>query len=139
MEQQRRTLSADEPTEVTNKLCDTANIDTARDEEDVSGECDQVAYDYKEVPDATDDDHVPDGEAHPPGEGPVPDDGSGPPQAGGGDLENCVSCRPKRDCYNFIQKPIRKRIRRGCAWAWADISKPHLIWIKLIFFFQSAR
>lgn len=47
-------------------------------------------------------------------------------------------CKTQFSCLDLLPAPLASRIRRLKEWIWEDLSKPHLIWIKLIFFFQSA-
>lgn len=47
-------------------------------------------------------------------------------------------CKTQFSCLDLLPTPLASRIRRLKEWIWEDLSKPHLIWIKLIFFFQSA-
>jgi len=45
-------------------------------------------------------------------------------------------CKPRK--FDFLPKTISEKCSRLKSWILSDLSKSHLIWIKLIFFFQSA-
>merc|ERR1719483_895846 len=51
---------------------------------------------------------------------------------------NIYNCKPEPSWWQYVPKPVRTMWKRLKSWFWGDMSKTHLIWIKLIFFFQSA-
>jgi len=51
---------------------------------------------------------------------------------------NIYSCKPETSVCYFLPEPVKKKWKELWSWFWGDMSKTHLIWIKLIFFFQSA-
>jgi len=46
-------------------------------------------------------------------------------------------CKPDFSCWNFLPSPIHEKWTKLKNWFWGDMMKTHLIWIKLIFFFQT--
>ena len=50
-----------------------------------------------------------------------------------------ASCKSARTtCCDLLPAALATRLRKMRKWMWEDLTKSHLIWIKLIFFFQSA-
>ena len=43
-----------------------------------------------------------------------------------------------REKTNLVLKAARQRATRGLGWFWKDMRKSHLLWVKVIFLFQSA-
>jgi len=60
------------------------------------------------------------------------------PQKDTKDILNIYNCKPEPSWWQYVPKPVRTKWKRLKSWFWGDMSKTHLIWIKLIFFFQSA-
>lgn len=51
----------------------------------------------------------------------------------------CGGCKSGRTtCCDLLPAALATRLRKMRKWMWEDLTKSHLIWIKLIFFFQSA-
>ena len=51
----------------------------------------------------------------------------------------CGGCKSGRTtCCDLLPSALATRLRKMRKWMWEDLTKSHLIWIKLIFFFQSA-
>merc|ERR1711936_232055 len=51
----------------------------------------------------------------------------------------CGGCKSGRTtCCDLLPSALATRLRKMRKWIWEDLTKSHLIWIKLIFFFQSA-
>eukprot|EP00092_Neocalanus_flemingeri_P040495 GFUD01044100.1.p1 GENE.GFUD01044100.1~~GFUD01044100.1.p1 ORF type:complete len:708 (+),score=166.26 GFUD01044100.1:153-2276(+) len=50
----------------------------------------------------------------------------------------CADCKPEPVCWDYLPEPVGRKWKQGKSWFCGDMSKTHLIWIKLIFFFQSA-
>lgn len=46
-------------------------------------------------------------------------------------------CKPDLSCWNFLPQTLFQKWNKMKSWFWEDFSKTHLLWIKLIFFFQS--
>jgi len=57
---------------------------------------------------------------------------------GGKELFKLYDCKPDPSFWDFVPDPVTKRLTQLRSWFWGDMCKTHLIWIKLIFFFQSA-
>ena len=67
------------------------------------------------------------------GEGPRPSEPSEARPLG-------CECKPlRRGWLDLLPSPIAATCARLSNWIWADLCKSHLIWIKLIFFFQVSR
>ena len=43
-----------------------------------------------------------------------------------------------REKTEFVLRAARERATKGLAWFWKDMGKSHLLWVKVIFLFQSA-
>ena len=43
-----------------------------------------------------------------------------------------------REKTKFVVRAARERATKGLAWFWKDMGKSHLLWVKVIFLFQSA-
>ena len=51
----------------------------------------------------------------------------------------CGGCKSGRTtCCDLLPSALATRLSKMRKWMWEDLTKSHLIWIKLIFFFQSA-
>ena len=51
----------------------------------------------------------------------------------------CGGCKSGRTtCCDLLPAALATRLRKMRKWMWEDLTKSHLVWIKLIFFFQSA-
>ena len=51
----------------------------------------------------------------------------------------CGGCKSGRTtCCDLLPTVLATRLRKMRKWMWEDLTKSHLVWIKLIFFFQSA-
>ena len=46
------------------------------------------------------------------------------------------SCKPGPSCLHLLPGPLARRWERLRDWFWRDMTRTHLLWIKLIFFFQ---
>merc|ERR1711884_539899 len=46
-------------------------------------------------------------------------------------------CKPDLSCWSFLPTTLQEKSSKLKNWFWRDMMKTHLIWIKLIFFFQS--
>merc|ERR1719336_1028527 len=46
-------------------------------------------------------------------------------------------CKPELSCWNILPETFTMKWNKLRSWFWDDLSKTHLLWIKLIFFFQS--
>ena len=59
--------------------------------------------------------------------------------AGRGGTACASGCKSGRTtCCDLLPTALATRLRKMRKWMWEDLTKSHLIWIKLIFFFQSA-
>ena len=51
----------------------------------------------------------------------------------------CGGCKSgRKTCCDLLPSALATRLSKMRKWMWEDLTKSHLIWIKLIFFFQSA-
>ena len=45
---------------------------------------------------------------------------------------------PLKPTESTFKEALKKRLKRGVHWLWKDMKKTHLLWVKIIFLFQSA-